>query len=318
MSQAIRPALLATLCLLLAACGNVGREIAWTHALERDHVLAGHIWSTAEAEFIDADRLYRELARADFILLGERHDNQDHHLLQASAIKALTRLGRRPAVAFEMIDESQAEALRIHLASQSASMEGLGPAIGWEKTGWPDWSFYRPIAEAARAAGLAMRPANLPRDRIREAVRSGPASVPEPARSRLALEQPLAAEVRAAMATDIADAHCNMLPQSLLPGMVFAQRLRDAVMADSLLAAGGEGAVLIAGNGHVRNDRGVPLHLGARAPERSVATLAFIEVDAKRSSPRDYELPFDFVWFTPRVDDIDHCERMRRARGGRG
>ncbi|MCW5749934.1 MAG: ChaN family lipoprotein [Alphaproteobacteria bacterium] len=317
MPRALRGALAAALFLaLLAACAAGKNEIAWHHTLEREHVLAGRIWSTAEARLIAADDLYRALASADFVLLGERHDNQDHHLLQAATLRALAAQGRRPAVAFEMIDQEQADALASFLAAAPKDMSGLGAAIGWERTGWPDWSFYRPIAETAHAAGLTMRAANLPRARIREAVRGGAASVPEPMRTRLALGQALPAEVQATMEREIADAHCGMLPASLLPGMAFAQRLRDAVMADSMLAAPGDGAVLIAGNGHVRRDRGVPVHLVARAPARSVATLAFIEVDAARVRPEDYQLPFDFVWFTPRVDDLDPCERMRRARGG--
>ncbi|MCW5729773.1 MAG: ChaN family lipoprotein [Alphaproteobacteria bacterium] len=317
MPRALRGTLAAILILtLLGACAAGREEIAWRHTLQRDHVLTGRIWSSAEARFIAAGDLYRALSSAHFVLLGERHDNQDHHLLQAATLRALAARGRRPAVAFEMIDLEQADALATFLAAAPKDMSGLGAAIGWARTGWPDWSHYRPIAEAAHAAGLPMRAANLPRARIREAVRGGAASVPEPMRARLALDEPLPVALQTAMEKEIADAHCDMLPVSLLPGMAFAQRLRDAVMADSMLTAPGEGAVLIAGNGHVRSDRGVPMHLAARAPARSVATLAFIEVDAARTRPGDYELPFDFVWFTPRVDDLDPCERMRRARSG--
>jgi uncharacterized iron-regulated protein len=84
-------------------------------------------------------------------------------------------------------------------------------------------------------------------------------------------------------------------------------------MADSLLAAERDGAVLIAGTGHVRTDRGVPAYLRLRRPDATVASLAFLEVDRRRAAPAHYaDLPYDYVWFTPGTDDTDPCERFRQ------
>ena len=47
-------------------------------------------------------------AARDFVLLGEKHDNPDHHRLQAWMIDALVARGRRPAIAMEMLDAEQA------------------------------------------------------------------------------------------------------------------------------------------------------------------------------------------------------------------
>jgi hypothetical protein len=90
-------------------------------------------------------------------------------------------------------------------------------------------------------------------------------------------------------------------------------------MARSLIAAGDpNGAILIAGAGHVRIDYGVPIHLTAMAPGKQVISIAFVEVDNQKTEPQDYaqparkgRLPFDYVWFTPRVDDEDPCEKFR-------
>src|SRR3546814_15978490 len=88
-------------------------------------------------------------------------------------------------------------------------------------------------------------------------------------------------------------------------------------MADSMLAAaadGAEGAVLIAGSGHVREDRAVPWHLGGRGGGDAL-TLALVEVAAGSLAARDSaafdRTLFDFVWFTPRVDEDDPCEPLR-------
>jgi hypothetical protein len=45
--------------------------------------------------------------------------------------------------------------------------------------------------------------------------------------------------------------------------------------------------------------------------------VALLEVEAKEAAPADYAarfdgaLPFDYVWFTPRVDDADPCEKLK-------
>jgi len=101
--------------------------------------------------------------------------------------------------------------------------------------------------------------------------------------------------------------------------MVYVQRGRDAQMAQSLIAAGdADGAILVAGAGHVRNDYGIPVYLGAKAPEKRVISIAFAEVDKQKTEPQSYappntdgRAPFDYVWFTPRVDDEDPCQKFK-------
>jgi uncharacterized iron-regulated protein len=101
--------------------------------------------------------------------------------------------------------------------------------------------------------------------------------------------------------------------------MVQVQRARDAQMAQSLIAAASaDGAVLVAGAGHVRSDYGIPVYLTAMAPGRQVVSIAFVEVDEPEPEPNKYLLanaagraPFDYLWFTPRVDDQDSCEKFK-------
>ena len=103
-----------------------------------------------------------------------------------------------------------------------------------------------------------------------------------------------------------------------MDGMVLAQRARDAKLAEGMLAATRDGAVLIAGAAHVRTDRGVPAYLRAGAPGASIAALTPLEVREEWTRPQDYaaafggQLPFDWVWFTPRMGDGDPCARLRR------
>ena len=93
-----------------------------------------------------------------------------------------------------------------------------------------------------------------------------------------------------------------------------------------MLPARRTGAVLIAGAGHARSDRAVPFHLRRMAPGRAIISLAFLDVSTGADAATAYAapfggetLPFDYVWFTPRVDIRDACERfeeqLKKMRG---
>jgi uncharacterized iron-regulated protein len=277
----------------------------------------GRIWDAREGRFLDRAQLLARLLPARVVLLGEKHDNPDHHALQAEVLAALVEAGRRPAVAFEQFDGDQAVALAAFLAQGPENASGLGDAVGWGETGWPAWAMYQPMADVAVRYSLPILAANLPVRVARHLSRGGLAAVAPEDVEGLGLSSPLDPEVDAAMRQEIMDAHCGMAVEAMMAPMVLVQRARDAhmarVTADGARAA--DGAVLIAGFGHARKDRAVPAYL----PESvgPVASLAFLEVVADRIDPAAYggweegEGPFDLVWFTPRVDDEDPCEKFR-------
>jgi uncharacterized iron-regulated protein len=284
---------------------------AFTAPLERGHPLVGQVWLPATGQFITIDELVARARAADAVLLGETHDNADHHALQAWMLGRLTEDRRKPLVAFEMIDGGQQDSLRRHLEAHPGDATGLGDALDWGKSGWPDWALYRPVAQAALDAGAKLASANLPREQVR-AVARGQDALPLP---------DLPADQLSLMEDEIKSGHCGMLPDAAVPGMVRVQRSRDAVMAAALADGMREygKAVLIAGAGHTRADHGVPVALAARAPGTKVLALAFIEVKTEQSDPAAYgelfdspRLPFDAVWFTPRAEREDQCEALKR------
>jgi hypothetical protein len=73
--------------------------------------------------------------------------------------------------------------------------------------------------------------------------------------------------------------------------------------------------VLIAGNGHVRLDQGVPLYL---PPNAALASVGFLETRPGEKDPRGYargrngEPSYDYVWFTSPQARPDPCEAMRK------
>ena len=293
--------------------------LAWQAPLGREDALVGRVYDTEERRFVSPAQVLERARTSAFVLLGEKHDNPDHHRLQAWLIASLARAGRRPDVVFEMIARDRAGALAAALASHPDDPDALAEAVDWTHGGWPEFALYRPVFAAALAARLPIAPGDLARTELALLRRGGLDVLPPPERARLALDPPPSLTARRAFADEVREAHCGMAPEAMIDAMIDMQRARDATLADALLESGGsDGGVLIAGAGHVRRDRGAPLYLARRAPAQRVVALAFVEVPREPGETGDpvsraAELgsEFDLVWFTPRVDDEDPCERFR-------
>lgn len=293
--------------LLLSACA--GGAPAWITEVERDHPMVGRIVDPATGSAVSSAEAARRVTRARYVFLGEKHDNPDHHVIQATLLQAMTDAGLRPAVVWEMIDEDQSPRLAQFLASNPKDGAQMGAAVGWERSGWPDWAIYRPIADAAIAAKLPMGAASPKRSVLRR-----PAPTP-------AFAMP--ANLLDGLKEELLQSHCGQLPGSALGPMATAQQRRDLAMADSMVShATADGAVLIAGNGHARRDRGAPWWLTRLGVDpSSILSIGLLEVDPGRRTPEalaGLAAQFDLVYLTPRVDSEDPCtkfaEQLKRLR----
>lgn len=292
----------------------------WVSEHARDHPLAGRIWQPAKARFVPPEVVAAALGQARFMLLGEKHDNRDHHRIQAWLVAETMAAGRRPAVAFEMFATDRQAALDAYLAAHPRDAAGIGAALDWAETGWPDWELYRPIAQAALDRGVALLAADLPRALRRKLAREGVLALGAERAAALGLDRPLPEDLAAPLDEEIAVSHCGQLPESMIGPMATVMTARDAQMADVLRRgaqrAGHDGAILIAGKGHTRNDRAVPYYLQRGGGAEAIVSLGLFEVAAGVTEPAAYAeflgasaLPFDFVWFTPIADPEDPCAK---------
>jgi uncharacterized iron-regulated protein len=212
------------------------------------------------------------------VLLGEVHDNAALHLRRWTVLRRAVSAGWRPAIAMEQFDvdrQADIERARRERPGDAGHLIAQAGRAGW------DWTHYRPVIELALAHALPLVAANLPDAQARRLVREDAPVVLGAARAgELGLDgpgaMPIDAAWRAAQQGEIARGHCDALPAALLPGMARAQFARDALMADALGRHAARGAVLLAGNGHVRRDIGVPRWLAQISPARLWA-VGFIE-----------------------------------------
>ena len=282
----------------------------WLSPLHRDHELVGKIWDVPTQAFIDRGELERRISAARFVLLGETHDNPDHHRLQAEVIAAATKGDRRPAVVLEMLDANIQSSIDALLAKIPDDVDHFGAAVQWQKTGWPPYAMYRPIFEVALGKRLPIVAAGIGRADAMNMYKGAWQLDPDIA-ARQGLDQPLPDALRKALLEELVEAHCGHLPEHMVGYMVDIQRARDALLADRLeqtVTLGG--GILIAGRGHVRTDRAVPAYLKRRNVV-DVLTIGFVEANPE-SHPPGQDAPYEVVWFTPTANDTDHCEELRR------
>ena len=237
---------------------------------------------------------------APVVLMGEEHDVPAHHVNQAAWVERLAPA----AVVFEMLPPDLGP---VAMERRGEDEAALGRALSWEARGWPDFDAYFPIFQSLGDALILG--AEVGRDEILRAASEGPSSrIADPALYGLDIALP--PPEQAAREAEQAEAHCGLLPEAALPGMVAAQRLRDAALAEAVLQAlertGGPVAV-ITGNGHARSDRGVPALLARARPELEVIALG------QFTEPRE-AAPFD-AWVVAEVPAArraeDPCAALR-------
>jgi uncharacterized iron-regulated protein len=289
----------------------------------------GVIWDVAARKPASLPELVARVQAAEIVLVGEAHDNPDHHRLQALLIAAFAARHTAPAVVFEMLDREQQPAVGSSLDARPGDVDALALAVRWDASGWPAWSMYRPVFEAAVAAHAALLAGGLDRGAAMRIAHDGLAAFDSNLEQAFGLDAALPVDVQAAMRREMSDAHCGLLPEGMLDSMVLVQRARDALLAERLHEGSGrgQGALLIAGAGHVRRDRGVGAQLEHAYGAKSLA-IGLLEARAEVTTPDGYAgrfyapvLPFDYVWFTPRASDVDHCAELRehlKAHAGPG
>jgi len=300
--------------LLLTGCASSQLDQAkqWESQLHAEHALVGMIWDSQADEFIEADELLARTEKAIYLLLGEKHDNPDHHALQLRVLDHVLQTNNVLTVSFEMMSSDQQPLLQELSAYRQSSLEQVNEYLQWDNESW-DWDYYGPLLHSAIGAGVLINAANITNEEMMQ-VYGAPTAAE--------IEGVLDEQTMVALEKDIDDSHCGMLPESQFPAMVRVQQARDFAMADSLDSNTQEQLrVLIAGNYHIRRDLGVPNYLLNRQSsleESQIVSLAFMEVDEASNDPVDYLQQFgsvkayDYIWFTPAISDEDYCALLRQ------
>ncbi len=237
------------------------------------------------------------------LLLGEVHDNAAQHALRLQALQALAERGARPALLMEPFDrERQAAIDAVQQAPANDASEGALDArvdalidAGGRAAGW-HWPFYRPYLRLALQQRWPVVAANVSRADTRLVIQRGLAAT--------GFQSEVPADIARAQARAIEDSHCGAVDATMAARLANAQVARDQFMATQVAAQASRGAVLLAGNGHVRRDIGVPRWLPADLRGRSHA-VGYLE------RGDDSAAAYDEVVYAAPQERSDPCATLR-------
>lgn len=235
-------------------------------------------------------------------LLGEVHDNPAGHRQRYELLRQRVEAGWRPVLVLEQFDRENQDLLN---KAQKSCLDAQC-LIRVAGVGRWDWQQYYPLLQLALTYQLPMVAGNLSRADASRVVRDGMRAVFDVQGMRdYQLEQPLPAEVLAAQRAEIAASHCNMVPEMMIAGMVNAQVARDIWMARLIREQLPRDVVLIAGNGHVRKDVGVPYWLASVAPAPGMRSVGYLEAPEVRGR-------YDAVVTVAAPQRPDPCASLRQ------
>lgn len=269
------------------------------------HPLEGAIYAREGREKLDEARLFTSLAKRAYVLVGEKHDSVAHHAFQARVVDALGRSAPRPIV-MEHFRASAQPKLDGFFGVGHRTAGELPTEVGWD-TGWGPFAMYSPIFERALAHRMPVVAGSFDKIDVRALVAHPELVIPEEVRRELGTVTFDDASEKA-LSDELFASHCGHLPSEYLAPMARIQHARDALFAVAMKRA--PSAVLLAGKGHTRGDRGVPRFL----PPGGFLSLALVEVEPGRVRPADYDdlTTHDYVVFTPAAPpEEDPCAAFR-------
>lgn len=260
----------------------------WVNSVPPAQMHLGQALDTRSGEWLEPDELVERIRNADRVLLGEQHDNDDHHRLQLWLLQRLHSERPQAGLLLEMLTPAQQPLVDQAYATGSSSA-ALKEQLQWNP-GWP-WELYGPVVRWALDEQVPLYAANLDRSEISELYRNPPPLSPR-------YSEVAVAELR----ETIARSHCGRIDEPQLGGMLGIQQQRDMRMAEALAAAPAP-SLLLAGNFHVRRDLGVPVHVEGEAP------VVIMLHEAGKPMPGPEQA--DYLWLTPAAPEQDHCAQRQ-------
>ncbi len=245
--------------------------LATTSATAADCVPVG-TWAAPATtpKRIEPNVLLPQLARNTVVLLGETHDNPDHHRWQLQTLTALQALHPNMQLAFEMFPRRVQPVLDRWVAGELNEAQFL-TEVQWNRIWAVDPQLYLPILQFARMNRVPMIAANVEQDLAKAVGEKGYDAVPPEQREGVTRPAPASdAYLDFLMKAYAAHDHMSHGKETNRDDPAFrrfveSQQLWDRAMAQAIAAAVKSNSapliVGILGGGHIINGFGVPHQL---------------------------------------------------------
>lgn len=251
-----------------------------------------------------AEPLGPDALSADYVLLGEVHDNPQGHALRLTLFRDL--MPGAPALAMEQFNLENNDALQQRwqtLKDQPHAgddAKALAQAGGFDFKGW-HWEYYQPVLSLVLEQKIPLAAANLSRHDAGLIIQGKRAGTPADAPWSETQQQKMLERIRVG--------HCQQVEGELLVKLGEAQRARDYEMARTLVRLhqkAGRPVVLMAGNGHVENSLGVPYWLKVLDPAAKTYSVGILEAGHEDESDH-----FDQIFTVKEARREDPCARLK-------
>ncbi|OKH53091.1 hypothetical protein NIES2101_12180 [Calothrix sp. HK-06] len=248
-------------------------------------------------------QLVPQIARANVIYLGETHDSAKDHENQLKIIQELHKLNKKIAIAMEMFQRPFQNVINEYLAGKITEEE-LVKQTEYEQRWGFDYSLYAPIVKFAKENKIPVLATNTSSEITRKVSRQGLESLTPEERKQI----PPFSEIRTSpeeyrkMVLAAFEAHQSAGHGNSKSAERFflTQVLWDETMAESianLIKANPDyQVVVLAGQGHVVYDYGIPSRLERRLSGKQITQHSIL-----LSPPDDDSLPSNkqianFIW----------------------
>ncbi len=255
----------------------------------------------ASRSFASWDDLMDAMLGADVIFVGEEHDHTVGHMMEAKILRDLSSAFPRLSLSLEMFERDVQPILDDYLAGKIDEKTFLKNSRPWPNYD-PD---YKRLIELAKARGLPVVAANIPRPLAMKVAMSGVDGLPPEMRKYVAaaLYAPddeykrRFIEVMKAMGS----AHGRRMPvkPAMFEAMYKAQCIKDDTMAESIVKQiRSHGGKVIHYNGCFHSDYGLGTAMRVKrlAPDLKVLVVKIARV------PHKLEPPFEGL--DPRIADF--------------
>ena len=243
-------------------------------------------------------KVLEAIAPLQVIYLAETHTSEGDHAAQLEIIESLSAQNKL-AIGLEMFQRPFQPALDAYLAGDITEAELIEQSEYESRWGY-DWEFYAPVVRFAKENQIPLIALNTPTEVTRQVAGEGLESLSGDA---LTYIPPIADidttdEAYKASIEAVFSAHGGAGHSMSIDNFFAAQVLWDETMAERIvqqLAAEPERQVVVlAGEGHIAYDYGIPNRVERRVPEVEQASVRLIEAE----QATEVGLA-DFTWVTP-------------------
>ncbi len=314
--MAIRLAAIIATLGLLAGCAHAGKTApAAPHPDTAAHagqcVPLGQWLDIASQETLPVKHALARLSKQQVVLLGEDHDNIQHHRWQLHTLIQLYALQPKLALGFEAFPRRVQPIIDQWLAGQLSERAFL-EAVDWTRIWSYDAEYYLPMLRFARMHGLPVYALNVERELISQISAKGWQAIPKAQREGLGDPAPASPgyieELKQIFTQHMPGAHAGHGQQEpsnetehIHQAQAFQRFLQsqlawDRAMAEAAKQALDDGAPLvvgIVGAGHLMGGYGIPHQLAAMGVERVQSLLPWDgAIDCRYLQPGLADLAF--------------------------